>query len=423
MLLLSRVLRVGLWSLSICLSFAGISIATTFEGDIELLRLAGEMQQANEQSIETWKGTVTHRRTRTGVTNKPYDAYEDSREIEFAFDRSLAAKRWRVNFVECHAYKNSVEMKGVGMGKHFSAGLLKGSDIFTLGPTEEAEANRPYVWQLRENTSPDMRFYGEAPYVFDPFDYLEKSHPNVGLLEQYKGFKRRSEDPAEAQQEGYHISVRREGNLVFLEHSLQRPGGGWFSTRVYDMSRGGYLVNCKQENQATGWSAEHTYEYVLINGAWVPSRRTTTEIDVSGAEPGRTEDWIEVANLVVNEPLEEGEFSLQAVGARKGDLVHDYRTGTEFIYGEDALAASSSVENSGDMSLILNGLDQQPPESDLRSTVGATDSAGSSPVQTQAQSVRPIDSVAILFFCIATAGAVSGFMAWLVLRQRQRRRK
>jgi hypothetical protein len=115
-----------------------------------------------------------------------------------------------------------------------------------------------------------------------------------------------------------HVSLIRNGDIVTL--MVRGRGYEGFNAYTVELGKGANLIgyDAADSDGFENWK----YEFVKINGSWVPSGVTLTSVNVGAVQATRTLRWVK---NIVNEPVKDEEFSLLKLGLRQGDWVQDNR--------------------------------------------------------------------------------------------------
>jgi len=100
---------------------------------------------------------------------------------------------------------------------------------------------------------------------------------------------------------------------------------------VYDLSRGGNLIECYNKDPDS--ENLYTYEYEENAGVWIVKSHThlnkTRRSSGEYRQRTRTVKW---GRSTVNVPFAEDEFTLVKMGVKPGDQIHDHRVGMRYTY-------------------------------------------------------------------------------------------
>jgi len=295
--------------------------ADEFQGDVELLKLAAVQTRVNVESLQTWRGTLDVDESRTEA-NGEERRYQSS--VDFAWDRTLDAKRWRWN---CHKFlivKDGVETPSeVGL----MSGMLKDNAFYRLGPIPNSSHERKVVVIHGENKFS----FGPESVDFDPlYCFTSLGEP---LHERFEGLYKLAKAGGATS-----WTATRKGDLISFVSNLVMPNGG----KVYnqydvDLSKGANVVN--YDSSDPYGTLSYKYDFANVSNSWVPiSYEYTHNSSEHSTKYHRIARWTQ---NVVNEPTDESLFSIESLGIGNGDRVKDSRSGTQYIIGgEDAAKAA-----------------------------------------------------------------------------------
>ena len=311
--------------------FPRCAAAEGFQGDVELLKLAAVQNRVNVESLQTWRGALDVDEVRVESTGEE-KRYQSS--VDFAWDRSLDAKRWRWN---CHRFVTvnaGVETPSeVGL----MSGMLKDNAFYRLGPIPNSSKDRKVVVIHGENKFS----FGPESVDFDPlYCFTSLGEP---LYERFDGLY------ALAQAGGAKTwTASRQGDMISFVSDAVMPNGGKVMNRYdVDLSKGANVVAYSSSDPYGTLS--YKYQFAKVSNSWVPVsyeyNHNSTERSTSYQ---RSAKWTE---NVVNEPTDAGLFSIESLGVGDGDRVKDSRSGTQYIIGGDAAAAKAARARSGDVQL------------------------------------------------------------------------
>jgi hypothetical protein len=102
-------------------------------------------------------------------------------------------------------------------------------------------------------------------------------------------------------------------------------------TMVFSGSQDFYMTSKKTQDAKGVIETETTFEYIIIDGIYVPSRIYT--VNYTNGSKYREETTI-IKNMQINLPIPENSFTYENCGARDGDLIEDKSLNKKFIYKE-----------------------------------------------------------------------------------------
>jgi hypothetical protein len=291
------------------------------KGDVQLLKLVADENQANREAIRTWRGRASiteNDKRRDGST------FRLESSVEFAYDSHKAATRWY------NLNRSQVSKAGDPSGSHdertFSSGMVKDKAFYSLGPLAvSAEGTRKATVADPKRAGRGVMSNDFAPVIFLNMNNLPVSRELLFFFEH-------AQDPNISE-----YFVRREGDRVIFEGRLE----DLWHRYEFDLSKGGNII--LHESKSKMGSTVRKQEYTEISGVWVPSRMTyENKRSEEGRTYSRTIEWLENE---VNSPLADNEFSLAKLGLRKGDHIRDLRSGARLeIFGGDLPAAAGLAE-------------------------------------------------------------------------------
>jgi len=305
--------------------------AEGFQGDVELLKLAAVQNQISVESIQTWRGTVAVSEVRTEASGEER-RYEST--VDFAWDRTLNAKRWRWNCHDFRTIRAGVETPSeVGL----MSGMLKEGAFYRLGPIPNSSPERRVVVIHGEN-----RFsFGPESVDFDPlYCFTSMGEP---LQQRFEGlYKLAKAGGAQT------WTASRQGNRVsFVSHAEMSNGGKVVNHYVVDLGQGANVVAYNSSDPFG--TLNYSYTFAEVAGCWVPVhyeyQHNSTERSTTYHRLAR---WTE---NIVNEPTDEKLFSIESLGVRDGDRVKDSRSGTQYTLGGPQRAADAARARQGNPSI------------------------------------------------------------------------
>lgn len=309
------------------LCFTASAVAEEFQGDIELLKLAAVQNRVNVESLQTWRGTLDVEESRTEANGEERH-YQST--VDFAWDRTLDAKRWRWN---CHKFvimKDGAETPSeVGL----MSGMLKDNAFYRLGPIPNSSRDRKVVVIHGENKFS----FGPESVDYDPlYCFTSMGEP---LYDRFNGLYNLAKAGGATS-----WTASRQGDIISFVSNVVMPRGGKVLNRYdVDLSKGANVVKYDSSDPyGTLW---YTYDFANVSGSWVP---VSYEYDHHSTEHStkyhRVAKWTQ---NVVNEPSDANLFSIESLGVGDGDRVKDSRSGTQYIIGGDAAAAKAARAHSG----------------------------------------------------------------------------
>jgi len=243
----------------------------------------------------------------------PGEAQRTTTECDFALDMPSDALLLRMNVTHAQQIKAGVTKDAPNLRQAEAKmlhrnGLYELSQIYTRA--DGRKENGLVIW------SADMakdRMWTWAQY--DPRRYLstwEGSDINVQLTYAHKW----SVEGVTAGLRG----ITREGQLV--TYRVELKGTKWCYT--YDLAKGGHLV--AMETKSDTFHNTYAYEYVEIDGIWIPSvcKRKGVYTSKTSEKNGSISEF-RFTESVLNKELPDSAFSLETLGVHKGCRITDRR--------------------------------------------------------------------------------------------------
>lgn len=299
------------------LSPVGRAADAGLRGEPELLMLVANGHRANVERLSTWRGiaaveTVTYADGARQVLRKTRCA------LEFLVDTKAKAYRMRCTVKmdpSADTPRPDLASPQEPLDGYDRLLVLKDGTAYEKDVPILADGHRAAGQQVVQICDLATFQKGGRIVEFDPRDYLTADGEEVWAKMIFY-----HEHAASPMLDG---AIRREGRAVVLESRLRES-----ETRSrFDLSQGCNLTELFQK--CPTYESLWTYEYEQIGGVFVPRRVTWRRTDY-GRE--RVERTIAFAQNVVNEDVDESEFSLAAMGLNPGDLIVDERIGTRYVY-------------------------------------------------------------------------------------------
>lgn len=281
-------------------------------GNAELLKILSEQNKTNFEAIITWKGKgVEEYKANAGN----YTHHEINNFI-FAYDSSIKATRWNKQRVKYSNKSNGKSFPDIYDGYYSKMG--KQNDIYEYGlpgGMDERKARSLVITNQRQRcdtTELDPRFFyyepGGGPF-YESLMLMYKEANNPKLLGEWY--------------------VTKNNNLVTLKARLNKYNG--MIQYVFDLSAGGNIIEyC---NKTSAGEDVRKYEYEEISGVWVLKSYAWNNIsprkDGKDLHSSKKVLW---TNEIVNMPLKEDEFTIQKLGVKPGDIIHDNRIGMQYSF-------------------------------------------------------------------------------------------
>ena len=288
------------------------------QGDIELLKTVALANQANYESILTWKSDVSEE-----IISSTGDNYEQTlkAQCEMAYDQLKQAVRWNKTPKEFYDEKDGERKidKTDFHGYYESSMFIKSSYYNYIDNKNPDEIDKDfYILKIDD----PKKAAGWSEYSFDPRLLLADPHGHpifVSLMLYYKDLK--DSEP------GY-VNINRSGDLVTLELAIIKNLSNKY---VFDLSKGGNLVEWVGKQNGLVITQKCTFEN--ISGSWVLKTFYKTNYDPTRKEVTTRKRTLEFSNSVVNVPFEEDEFTVKKMGVKEGEMIQDHLA--EKIYRYD----------------------------------------------------------------------------------------
>jgi hypothetical protein len=342
------------------LLFAAVAVrpalGNIFEGDVELLKKAASVHKANFDSLRTWKGEASEEITATGEGRPDYLARN---KITFAYDRVHSAVRWDKDPQEFHAGPGAEDY--AAEADHQSNMIIGGTSYYYSWVGWTAE-NGARSYDLIVGGPERSSNWGASQFNIGLFFAHPASElPGDEELMRVYNLARMPKERAYDEKTGRRLEgqVTQNGDLVIvkIELTLDTEGNKVINKDVYDLSRGGNLIEC--HNVSPDADNLYTYEYEEKAGVWVPKSCTrVTAAKKSNGEYRRRTRTIKWGTSTLNVPFAENEFTLAKMGMQPGDQIHDHRAGPRRYPYTGDLADSNLLDLApvaGDGQLLATG--------------------------------------------------------------------
>lgn len=277
--------------------------ADGLQGDRELLPKVLKALNDNVDTIKIWQGAAQFdiSETRNGIENGTKN------RIMFVCDRAANAKRWSWLVVDRYKIENEVRTKIPENASQKDAydGLIKDGLVFRA----ENSFREPKIRGVTIS-EPSGRTLGYRNQVFDPLLYLA----GYDFQDQRKAIQSviDSADKASAASR----SVMQDEMQVVYTLKIQQPE---LDRRTeFDLSKGGTPV--LHTSTQPGLEESCRWEYEKVANVWLPKKIDFKRVSGLGTQL----QSISFSKQIVNEP-QEGEFTFDKIGMRKGDEVYDTR--------------------------------------------------------------------------------------------------
>lgn len=300
----------------IVLLFRSVPCLAVVHGDAELLKIVAMQHKANFESILTWQGEAIEEKTSTQGDRYNYHLRNT---CVFAYDRVRQAVRWNKETEKTLCVIDGKQIDDFEAGTR--AAMIRGDSFYNYrrtGPVDDKSRSL--------SISSARRGVSQGEFGLDPRYYF--SDPQGGgtlhgrLMFLYKSAK-------SPKLHEWHI--KREGDIVTLEVQSGKDGAN-ASRYVFDMSRGGNLIRYSNTNPTV--TNLYEYEYEQNADVWVLRSYKWTNRDSRRTPELNTVMSVTWANTIVNIPLAEDEFSIEKLGIKPGEHIHDMKVGLVYRYGE-----------------------------------------------------------------------------------------
>jgi hypothetical protein len=260
--------------------------------------------------------------------------------IEFIYSSKRSATRWSWTVEKEVWTKDGV--KKVGMTPRTYASMLKYLSLYRVARVDRLGPGGSRTIEIIDPDRPRDEF---ESYAFDPMAYL--SAGGCDLDEMLQTCSNSVKDP-----EIDDCSMSRNGDRVVVNVKHE----GMSHRYTVDLAQGASVV-AGGESDADGrrsWSCQ----WERLDRIWVPQEIV---LEVRGSEQATFfRRKVKFVESVLNEPLQDNEFSLAKLGARNGDVVFDASANVRYVY-HDAVeqehssnAVSSEISTNGRASILLN---------------------------------------------------------------------
>ncbi len=311
------------------LLFAAVAVrpalGNIFEGDVELLKRAASVHKANFDSLRTWKGEATEEITATGGGLPDHLARN---KITFAYDQIRNAVRWNKDPQEFHAGPGAEDYAAEADRQ---ANMIIGDKSYYYSWVGRAAEDGARSHDLIVGGPEHISNWGAFQFnVGLFFAHPVSEHPGDEELMRVYDLARMPKEKAYDEKTGRRLEgqVTQNGDLVTvkMQLTLDTEGNKVINKDVYDLSRGGNLIEC--HNVGPDSDSLHTYEYEEKAGVWVLKSCTrVSATKKSDGEYRRMTRTIKWGSSTVNVPLPKDEFTLAKMGMQPGDQIHDHRVG------------------------------------------------------------------------------------------------
>ncbi|NOX54654.1 MAG: hypothetical protein GXP27_09490 [Planctomycetes bacterium] len=306
----------GVWlMLTVFLSLALGKAGAAELGNPELLQLAASAHEENREKLHTWRGKILFLMESGSPQELLRGQPQYRKRAMITFVSDIPGRRRRCNWKDLEHFR-------VDNGKKKTLGLRNISTIVTRGvyyrfrsgesdqrrkmdsPTRK-RLSKPSAIILSAEKAPAGQFQAEG---FDPLFFFGSGAKDVaGLLRLYYERYAHGKHPGQSV-----VHWKRKGDEIILTTRLR----GCVNRYTLSLARGGALIEYFASEPNHGRETE-TWKYTCSGGVWVPEEYhfQTTETP-SGHSVRVSLVWVE---SIVNEPVDEEEFSLSKFGICRDD--------------------------------------------------------------------------------------------------------
>jgi hypothetical protein len=313
-----------LWILAAGLLWCSLPPAEAAEMDkatIDAIEFVARQHRANKEKIVTWKGDVVIHST----MKTPQERQETTASVAYALDTAGQKSRWNWKTTDARLV---VGDKINELPRFTNNGLIADGAFYRL-KTSGQDTGVPHNQIAIHDPAVEPRHYGNDDFEPTWFltDYGEDICERLLAIRGWVASPKTPDMPT--------VDAKLDGNILTLE--LSRPGNNGFNRYRFDLSQGGNMISYSGKDSTT--ETENGYQYLQVGDIWVLAgmERKMTRKTPEGAvlrESTRTFEW--TANSV-NVPLANTEFSLEAIGARPGDMVYDQIIGMRYRFRTEGL--------------------------------------------------------------------------------------
>lgn len=277
-----------------------------------LLELVAQTHRINASRIKTWVGSAIV----TDESESPTAASQMTSLVAFQTDRNQG-KRWRWEVTaatrtvdgekEDDPFQISVDDEMIGDHAYYkmSDGFKRGED----GPVERTMVILP--------VERGMHKIGMKSRSLDPFWYLTfEGKPIDRYLDQLIETRNRF---------GEEVRVTREDSVILIENPVKERQ--WVQRYRFDLAQGGNLIQVEVVQGESFWHTDISYEQ--INGVWVPKRYEQKQ---ETATHGMRRRVVVFRDQLINHPVDQRVFTMEAMGILPGTRVADHMRGLAYEY-------------------------------------------------------------------------------------------
>jgi hypothetical protein len=281
-----------------------------FEGDKEHLNMVIAKYRENLERLKTWKGKA---RLINRIWRDNSEILVES-EIDFAYD--ARGERYRYNSTALRDVSIVDDMEVPRLTPKHRAALFNKDGyydlLYVVGSKGLRTANLSEKKRMKAGWGSAMF---EPMFFFTDKGNWQDQHLQV-LADNF-------DHPAAIG------SVKREGDTITVVRVIDEVS----VEKVFSLAMGGNATRITTTEKRPDGS-EHvwvnSWDWERVNDVWVPKSASRQERD-SAALGERKNHSIEWEQNLVNDPIEEREFSLASLGLRQGDFIFDTRNNTQRV--------------------------------------------------------------------------------------------
>ena len=306
--------------------YAGEPLA---DSQTELLQKIADGIEANHRAIRTWTGSLARNVTTLAGSKVEGKPLVLRRSTDFFVDRSRDAVRLSTEYLGPHAihHDGNELLKGY-RGELIRNMMWKDGGFYEVAvvPKEgrvELEFGDFTVRRLSISERDSELATKAASVQFSPMDIFSRPYEEIPEALRYW---------ASLDENRMDLRVRQVGSRVIISNQL----GDNVNTYEFDLKIGGNLVSFFADNGEV--KERQVFEYDLISDIWVPKSwaKNVHRLGENGSFYTSYSSKVGVSTEMVNLPIDEAEFTVEAMGIQKGDIVVDYRAGKiKYVFGEE----------------------------------------------------------------------------------------
>ncbi|MBN2129566.1 MAG: redoxin domain-containing protein [Sedimentisphaerales bacterium] len=312
--------RYGQFAGTLLLALAALGSRTSMgeiQGDIQLLKTIADDYEASLAQLRTWRGRASIR-SHTTEGNGP--ARVARYQANFLVDRDREASKWMWFTL---TKKEQASPSETPSDLNPKARMSRGDCDYLVFYYDYGLPGEERSVKIHAKDTLARHFQQNA------FDFLrvltEEIHPDVAReLRSYH--KHNTRDTSSGR-------ITREGSLVTIESNYQYESVGEIVVRcTLDLSKGCCPTEFLNSSRASTTHWRLTYEQIA--GVFVPKSISLISVNKNHDPLITGERTAVLTSTMVNESVDEAEFSLGGLGVKAGDPVGDMRTGRHCRFGE-----------------------------------------------------------------------------------------